>query len=130
MEDKNLRSSLKSSSIMKVAGTMNVPWGLLPFNNISTAPKGAKWQKVTDENTDTNIANTEVYDLAWIEKGLANFIIHRRWRGYIDIETTLPRRIEWWEKLAKDEEYELTTIINVAYPSTSEIRAVIEDAGF
>lgn len=109
---------------------MDVPWGLLPFNNISVVPKDAKWQQVADENTETIIPNTEVYDLMWIEKSLIGSIIHRKWRAYIEIETTLPKRIEWWEKLAEDEEYELTTVINVSYPATVEIQAVIEDAGF
>ncbi len=121
---------LNNDALAKVGETMNVPWGLLPFSNISAVPKGAKWQKVTDENIDTNIANTKVYDLVWTDKGLNGSIIHRRWRGYIGIKTKLPKRIEWWEKLAEDEEYELTTVINVDYPSTSEIQDAIEDAGF
>jgi len=121
---------LNDDILAKVEGTMDVPWGLLPFNNISVVPEDAKWQQVADENTETIITNTEVYDLMWIEKSLIGSIIHRKWRAYIEIETTLPKRIEWWEKLAEDEEYELTTVINVSYPATVEIQVVIEDAGF
>ncbi len=123
-------AELNDDTLAKVEETMNVPWGLLPFNNISAVPEDAIWQIVTKENLETTIPNTEVYDLMWIEKALDGSIVYKKWRGYIEIETTLPKRIEWWEKLAEDEEYELTTVINVAYPATIEIRAVIEDAGF
>jgi len=123
-------AELDSSILVEVEETMKAPWGLLPFDDISRVSEDAKWQKVADENIETTIPDTEVYDLVWIEKTLGGSIVHRKWRGYIEIETTLPKRIEWWEKLAKDEEYELTTVINVTYPATVEIRAVIIDAGF
>jgi len=122
-------AELDSSILVEVEKTMKMPWGLLPFDNISAVPTDAEWQKVADENIETTIPDTEVYDLVWIEKSLAGSIIHRKWRGYIDIETKLPKRIEFWEKLAKAE-YELSTVIHVTYPATGEIRSVIKDAGF
>ena len=120
---------LNDDILAKVEETMDVPWDLLPFDNISAVPQDAKWQQVADENVETTLSNTEVYDLVWIDKSLIGSIIHRKWRAYVEIETTLPKRIEWWEKLAEDEEYELTTAINVSYPATVEIQAVINNAG-
>ena len=116
--------------LMKVEETMKGPWGLLPFDDISAVPKDAKWQKVTDENIETTIPNTEVYDLMWIEKRLGGSINYKKWRGYIDTETKLPMRIERWRKRTKKEEYKLLTVTKVAYPATIEIGAVIKDAGF
>jgi len=122
-------AELDSSILVEVEETMKAPWGLLPFDDISRIPEDAGWQKVADEDVEITIPNTEVYDLMWIEKSLTGSVIHRKWRGYIDIETKLPKRIEFWEKLAKAE-YELSTVIHVTYPATGEIRAVIKDVGF
>jgi len=123
-------AELDSSILVEIEETMKVPWGLLPFDNISAVPTDAEWQKVADENIETTIAETEVYDLVWIEKSLTGSVIHRKWRGYIDTETRLPKMIEWWEKYANEEEYKLLTVMKVAYPTAVEIRAVIKDVGF
>jgi hypothetical protein len=123
-------AELDSSILVEVEETMKAPWGLLPFDDISGVPEDAKWQQVADENIDTTIPNTEMYDLIWIEKALDGSIVYKKWRGYIDIETKLPRRVEQWRKLAQEKEYKLLTFVTVAYPTTVEIRGVIIDAGF
>jgi len=123
-------AELDNDVLVTVEETMKAPWGLLPFGNISAVPEDAGWQKVADEDVEITIPNTEVYDLVWIEKSLIGSIIHRRWRGYIDIETKLPMRVERWRKRANEEEYELLTVTKVAYPTAVEIRAVIKDVGF
>jgi len=122
-------AELDNDVLVKVEETMKAPWGLLPFDNISAVPTDAEWQKVADGDVETTIPSTEIYDLVWIEKSLVGSIIHRKWRGYIDIETKLPKRIEWWEKYAKEEEYKLLTITKVTYPTVVEIRAATEDVG-
>jgi hypothetical protein len=109
---------------------MKVPWGLLPFNNISAVPEDAKWRQVADEDIETTIPNTEMYDLIWIEKALDGSIVYKKWRGYIDIETKLPMRVERWQKLAQEKEYKLLTFATVVYPTAVEVRAVINNAGF
>jgi hypothetical protein len=104
--------------------------GLLPLNSMHEVPEGAKWLPVANEDVETAIPNTEVYDLVWTEKSLIGSVIHRKWRVYIDIEKKLPKRIEWWVKLAEEQEYEHETITEVSYPDTDEMKAVIEKAGF
>lgn len=106
------------------------PVGLLPFSDISEMPEDAQWQQVTDETIETTITNTQIYDLVWMEKRLGGSIVYQKWRGYIDTETKLPKRIEWWDKHAKEEEYELKTVMETTYPATVEVRAAIRDAGF
>ena len=123
-------AGLDSAAVSKVKETMEGPLGLLPFNSMPEGPEGAQWLPVTNENIDIAIADTEVYDLMWTEKSLIGSIIHRKWRGYIDIETKLPKRIEWWLKLAEEEEYKLDTITTVSYPTATEIQASINDTGF
>ena len=116
--------------LLKVQETMKGPLGLLPYNSMPEAPEGAKWLPVANENIDTIIPGTEVYDLMWMEKALDGSIVYKKWRGHIDTETKLPKRVEQWIKLAKEKEYELKTVMKVAYPTAVEIQAVIKDVGF
>lgn len=132
---KNLDTNLTEASklnygiLIQVKGTMETPWGLLPFGNTSAVPKNAEWQQVADEEIETFIANTEVYDLIWMEETVNGSAVYHKWRGYIDVETKLPMRIEWWQKYA-EEEYKLASIMKVSYPTDIEIQAVIDEAGF
>ena len=122
-------AELDNDGLMKVKETMEGPLGLLPFSNMPQAPEGAEWRPVANEKAATTIADTEIYDLMWAVKELDGSTVHNKWRGYIDIDTNLPKRIEWWEKRDK-EEYNLLTVIKVDYPTTGEVRAVIREAGF
>jgi len=123
-------AGLDDEVIAKVEEAMNAPWALLPFDDISAVPEDAKWQKVTDGDIKTTISDTEVYDLMWMEKSLCDSIVYRKWRGYINTGTKLPRRIEWWEKRTEEQEYRLLTVAKIAYPAIDEIRDVIRGAGF
>jgi len=123
-------AELNDDVFVQVEETMDVPWGLLPFNNISAVPEDAKWQQVVNESIETTLPDTELYDLMWIEKKLGGSIVYKKWRGYIDVETKLPKRVERREKRTQEEEYELLTFTTVAYPTAVEIRVVIKDAGF
>jgi len=130
LKGKSRKSRDLNTGSITMAELMEGVLGLLPFDNISAVPEGAGWQKVAGEDVEITIPNTEVYDLMWIEKSLIGSIIHRKWRGYIDIETKLPMKVEQWRKRANEEEYELSTVTKVAYPTAVEIRAVIKDVGF
>ncbi|MBA7664157.1 hypothetical protein ES703_72212 [subsurface metagenome] len=122
-------TELDNDVLVKVAETMEGPLGLLPFSDMPEAPEGAKWQAVANESIETVIPSTQVYDLTWTEKEPDGSMVYNRWRGYIDPETRLPKKIEWWEKRA-EEEYKLLTIIKIAYPTAVEIQTVIREAGF
>jgi hypothetical protein len=115
-------AEVDGSILMAVEENMKIPWGLLP----SKVHPNAKWQRVPDKDIETAVHDTEVYDLIWIEEKFAS----RKWRGYIDSKTKLPKRVEWWLKLAEEEEYKLETFTQVSYPTTVEMKAVIKEAGF
>lgn len=110
----------------KIQEMMKAPWGLLPSHNTFKLYPDAKWERVSDENVKTMIPDTEVYDLIWTEEKFAS----RKWRGYVNSRTKLPQRVEWWLKLAEEDEYKRVTIIKVSYPTVAEIQAIINDAGF
>jgi hypothetical protein len=125
-------AQLSKDALASVERTMDVPWGLLPFNKMSVVrvfSDDAIWQGVADENIDTTIPNTEVYDLMWTEKVLGGSMIHKKWRGYLDTKTTLPKRIERWQRLPREDEYELLVVTEVVYPTTDEVQTAIRDAG-
>jgi hypothetical protein len=122
-------TKLNEDTLVKTEEAIEGLVGLLPFDDISEVPEDAKWQQVPDENLKLTIPGTQVFDLMWTEKRLGGKIIYRKWRGYIDTETKLPKRVERWIKLTK-EEYKLFTVMEVAYPATVEIQAIISDAGF
>ncbi len=123
-------AKLGNDAIMRVEETMEGALGLLPFDDVSKVPPDAKWQKVAGEDLETTVPDTEVYDLMWTEKQPDGFIVYRKWRGYIDIETKLPKRMEWWWKQTKQAEYELLGVTQVAYPTNVDVRAAVEGAGF
>ncbi len=100
---------------------------LLPLNNMYEVPKGAEWLQVDEKDIVNPIAGTQVYDLILTDKHLLGAV--RKWRGYIDIETKRPKRIEWWIKLGQEQEY-CESVTEISYPTTDDIKDVIEKAGF
>ena len=117
-------TKLEDALLLKIKKTMEGTLDLLPFNSM---PKGAKWQ--LNEDIETAIPGTEVYDLVWTQKSLIGSIIRRKWRVYPEIETKRPKRIEWWLKLPDEEDYKLETITTISYPTEAEIQASIDKAG-
>jgi hypothetical protein len=119
-------TKMDNTARAKIQEMMKAPWGLLPSHNIFKLYPDAKWERVSDENIETIIPDTEVYDLTWTEEKFAS----RKWRGYVNNKTRLPQRVEWWLKLADEDEYKRVTTIKVSYPTEAEIQAAIKDAGF
>ncbi len=117
-------------AILKARQAMGPPWGILPFDDISDLPPDYKWQQVADENIETQIADTEIYDLIWTEKRLRGLAIFHKWRFYINTRTNLPKRIERFRKRSEEQEYELLDTKKISYPTAVEIQDVINDVDF
>ncbi len=108
--------------------------GLVPFSQISDVPKNSHWERVTNENINTVIPNTEVYNLTW--KGSDNEFTtwYHKWRVFVDINTDLPVRTESYvkklyhrRKSDSDDDYVLDRFIVVTYPTEAEILALIKN---
>jgi hypothetical protein len=122
-------TKLSRDAFVNVQKTMDVPWGLLPFDNTAVIPQHAQWKRVDDERIGIAITDTEVYDLIWTEKIIgSDSVVHKKWRGYLDIKTKLPKRIERWEKPSEEEEYKLLIVVEATYPTTVEVQAAIRGA--
>jgi hypothetical protein len=104
--------------------------GLTPFTDISEVPSDNEWSRVTDGGIESVSKDTEVYDLTWVEEKQIGFVVFRKWRFFVDPETKLPQKTEFYEKTTANSEYTLTSVFLIEYLSDSDILAIIKDAGF
>jgi len=110
--------------LTKVEKYITGSFGLLPFPDISEVPKDTQWNRLGNEYIEAPIPGTEVYDLTWkMIKGMVTE--YYRWRVFIDTQTNLPKRTEWYKKTPVENEYTLWSIEVVSYPTDNEIKAVI-----
>jgi hypothetical protein len=121
---------LTAVSVADVEKKITGSFGLMPFYDISDVPQDAKWSRIANNGLEATAKHTEVYDLIWIEKVYGGPVIFRKWRVFANTETNLPQKIEWYKKLATDDEFVLETITVVEYLSNSEMQAVIKEASF
>jgi hypothetical protein len=105
----------------KIAG----PLGLTPFGHLSDIPSGAKWSEVTDSNLEA-AEGTKIYDLEWGERTYGSNEVLKRWRVFIQVQTKLPSKVEWYQKTAFDEDFTLMQVTSVDYPSTTDIQDTVE----
>jgi len=78
----------------------------------------------------TGYEGIEVYDLEWIRKAHDGSGVFKKWRFFVDPETNLPHRTEFYQKLTADSEYVLNTVIIVEYLEKSQIQGVLRAAAF
>lgn len=109
--------------ILQVSRTMQVPWSLLPFKAISNLPEGATWRIINENDT---VSNIDLYEIIWTEKTLRGANIITKWRGDIDRETSLPKRVEWWNKKESEEDFKLKTLVEISYPGIEQIKGIVD----
>lgn len=102
------------------------PWGLLPFNHISELPADKQWVYI--EDTVIEGVPMQIYELTWQESS-GQICIQKKWRGYLDIHTHLPYRIEWTEKVS-DDYPEVMLVTEISYPTDEEFMETLRQDGF
>lgn len=102
---------------------------LMPFHSMSGVPKEAEWSRVEDKGVDV-AKGIEVYDLKWSEKASDGSAVFRKWRVFADSETGLPQKVEWYRKLAADNDYIFSSTMDIEYVSESKIQEVIKKESF
>jgi hypothetical protein len=105
----------------KVENVVAGYFGLMPFPEIKDVPKDAQWHHVSDEDVETVVPGTEIYDLIWPEDG---GWLHK-WRFFIDARTFLPYKVERYRKLPGEGQYTFQFFALATYISESEIEALI-----
>lgn len=113
-----------------VSQTLIGPLNMLPFAKIAKFPKNSSWHLVPRENHEQPANNLDLYEIVWTDKASDDSLIYRKWRGYVETETKLPTRIEWYEKSDIGQEYELTTVTEVIYLETEALQSILSEIGF
>ena len=88
-------NSFSNGTALKLNKVMSNTAGLLPFSKLTDIPQNSKWEQVT--NDVNGMQNVKIYDLTWTETAEGNLVRYKKWRGFLDVKTDLPQRIEWFE---------------------------------
>ncbi|RKY25045.1 MAG: hypothetical protein DRP62_02265 [Planctomycetota bacterium] len=122
-------TQLSADSIAGIERKMSSSLGLIPFYDISDIPADAEWGHVDKARLEVD-ESIEAYDLIWIGRKHINLVIFNKWRIFVDSETKLPQRTEFYQKVSDDIEYTLYSAKVVEYLSESEMQEVIKEASF
>lgn len=122
-------TDLDSDVLDNVKQTMRGTLGLVPFTSMADAPKDAQWRQVPNEDLEFGSHEKEVYELLWTQVDADGSIVHHMWRAHVTPGTKLPGTVQWWEKNASGEDYELQTVDTISYPTTAEARTIIGRRG-
>ena len=105
-------------------------FGLVPFTDVSVIPKDAEWNRIVNDDLRTTTNTIEIYELTWHERTRAAATIFNKMRFFIDSKTYLPQRTESYSRKTNDDEYALSSIMEVKYLSDSEMEAAVKEASF
>jgi len=122
-------TTLSSETIPQIKSIIIGSLGLVPFQTMSEIPNDARWSRVDDKYQE--IADgIEVYDLMWIKKAFDGSKVFWKWRVFVDAKTTLPRRVEWYQKSSIDNEYILKSISIIKYLDDRGMQEAIKKESF
>ena len=121
-----LSDSLISEIEKRIANSL----GLMPFDSMSNMPAGTEWKHVKNDDIKDIVKGIEVYDLTWTERKYGGSAVFIKWRVFVNSNTNLPRRIEWFQRSDTENEYTLTTLIKVEYLSDGEVQTFMKKASF
>jgi hypothetical protein len=123
-------NQLSEDHLLAIKNIMSGSLGLMPFNEIAEFPQGSQLNRVEDEIPGV-AEGIEIYDLMWSAPTYSSSIL-KKWRFFVDSKTNLPQRIEISRKSTNDndDEYQMTSTIEIKYLRDSEIQKAIKDAGF
>ncbi len=117
-------------SVNRVAQTLTGPLNMLPFSKLAKLGKDSRRYRVDEETLEISVENMAVQEHLWKDQTSSGSLLDRKWRGFIESDTKLPTRIEWYAKNYVTLEYELVTVTEVDYPATDEMRSIIREIGF
>jgi hypothetical protein len=119
--------SLSAEEITEMEPLVNSSLGLVPFEDMSAGPEGSQWQRVADAEIPADMSGIEAYDLLWTQQ---NGSVGNRWRVYVNQQTRLPLKTEFYRIYPGEQEYVLETVMIVEYPTDDEIQKVIRESSF
>jgi len=105
-------------------------FGLLPLDRMSNVPKGATWNRVSDETLLTAEENTEVYDLKYPSQSSPGEEALGKARFFVDPKTGIPTKVELYRKYSADSEYVLQSQFIVEHMSDAQFKALVKESSF
>jgi len=120
---------LTDDTINAVETRMSGCLGLMPFNEISEVPVGAKWRRVDNGGLE-GTKGIEVYDLEWTKKAYDGSLAFWKWRFFVDPKTNLVREIKRYKRLANDADFTLEAIMTPEYLSTSQMQNALKELSY
>ena len=108
--------------------TINSPLDIMPFNNMSDVPADAKWTRVADDASQPSIQDCQVYDLTWTRRRYRGKAILEKWRVFVDSNTNLPQKAQFYAKFSTDTEYILQNELVAEYFSDRQVEAAVKEA--
>jgi len=125
-ETTSLNEETIASIKMKISGYL----GLVPFTSISNIPADAQWKQITDKSQESAAKDIEIYDLIWTEEIRDSSKVLKKWRFFVNAQTNLPQKTEFYEQLPIDDEYVLQSVNLVEYLDNDGVYAIIKEVSF
>ncbi len=126
---RNRSVPLDNSTVRQVGSTLIGPMNILPFTKLADAPRDRTWRQLDEAPADALIHDTEIYEMVWNEKAVGGISIQRRWIGYLQPQTKLPLRTEFYSRTKGDADYQLQQISEISYPDRATIQDLIQSIG-
>ena len=113
---------LAAEAVIRVERSMGDVFELVPFSDMTSAPKGSHWSKVPDKDTGASIPGTKVYELTWPVETFSY-----KCRIFVDAKSNLPKRTEYFFKGKAEDQFQLESTQVATYPTETEIKLLIRE---
>ncbi|MBN1764515.1 MAG: hypothetical protein JW860_04595 [Sedimentisphaerales bacterium] len=123
------KDSVSGIRLERMKGNIQSSLGLVPFTDMArgSLPAGAQCQEVEAPLSKENMAGLKVFDLIWTKKNSNGDPVYSKWRGYIDEETGLPGKTEFYRKSMGESDYRLEDVTLIEAVSESRIKEIVQE---
>ncbi len=124
------QTMLPDEDCAAIKNRINSSLGLLPFERMSNVPQGTTWSRVSSDSLGMTDDNIEVYDLTHPAPSLTGSGVFSKDRFFVDTQTGLPSKIEFYRKHPTDSEYILRSELIVDQLTNAQFQDIVESASF
>ena len=115
------RNTMREAEAAFLAQSLRLAGYLMPWESPAQVPDGALWREVDDVDVPPGLDGMQTFEILWKDASSGGATIDRKWRGYVDPQSRLPRRVEMWEKPAQLDEYVRTSVVTVHYLDATQV---------
>lgn len=122
-------SPLSSEMSTEIKNKMTGTLGLVPLTVLDLNRDDIEWNHVGDD-LGSSAEAIEIYELTWTDISFAGNKVFSKWRIFVNSETYLPMKTEFYRKGVGESEYTLKSTTEVNQLNNSEIEDVIKKLSF